>query len=72
MIKGHQRLIQTELMGPQEIKDSKKVKLAAEKIYDWVKTSDSPLKALVHILSSGGLFYVGQVHEKCSRAYVQE
>ena len=59
-------------MGQQEIKDPKKVKPAAEKVYDWVKTTDSPLKALVSVLSAGGLFYVGQVHEKCSRAYVQE
>jgi hypothetical protein len=57
--------------GAEEGRDAGKVKAAAEKIYEWLKKKESPMRGLVTMLSAGGLFYVGQVHEKCHRAYVK-
>lgn len=45
---------------------------AAAKVYEWLHKKDSMLRSLITFLSSGGLFYVAQCHEKCARAFCRE
>ena len=48
------------------------VEAAAKKLHVWLSTPTSPLRSVLAFLSSSGLFYVGQVHEQCCRAYLQQ
>ena len=48
------------------------VEEAAKKIHSWLSLDKSPLRSLICALSSGGLFYVTQVHEKVARAYIDQ
>ena len=55
-----------------ETRDEPEVKKAAEALYTWLKMEKSKLRALIALLSGGGLFYVVQCHEKTHRAYIKE
>ena len=43
---------------------------AASAIHAWLSKPQSKLRAMIAALSSGGLFFVGQCHEKAARAFV--
>ena len=43
---------------------------AANVIHSWLSKPESKLRALIAALSAGGLFFVGQCHEKSARAFV--
>ena len=43
---------------------------AAQQVWQWLRLAQSPLRSALAILSSGGLFYVAQCHEKGARAAV--
>ena len=43
---------------------------AAAAVHAWLAKSESKLRAVIAGLSTGGLFFVGQCHEKAARAFV--
>ena len=45
---------------------------AAKKLFQWLNKSRSASRSLIAFLSSGGLHYVTQVHEKGCRAYINK
>ena len=53
-------------------RDDSEVEEAAKEIHTWLSRDKSSLRSLICALSSGGLFYVTQVHEKVARAYISE
>ena len=54
-----------------EARDETKVTAAAKKVHEWLSKEKSDLRSLLSFLSTGGLFYVAQCHEKTHRAYLQ-
>ena len=53
-------------------REESEVAEAAKKIHSWLSLDKSSLRSLICALSSGGLFYVTQVHEKVARAYIDQ
>ena len=53
-----------------EVRSKTEIELAAGHLHGWLSEKTSPLRSLVAFLSSGGLFYVSQCHEKSARACV--
>jgi hypothetical protein len=48
------------------------VTAAADKVYDWLFTQESKLRALLSFMSGGGIFYVAACHEKTARAFAKK
>jgi hypothetical protein len=53
-------------------KNAKDVKVAAEKVYEWLTKPTSTLRSLLSFLSGGGCWYVAACHEKTARAYIKK
>ena len=57
--------------GEETAADPQKIKVAADKVHEWLSSSTSVLRALIVLLSSGGLFFAAHCHEKTMRAFIE-
>ena len=53
-----------------EVRSKTAIEDAAKHLHVWLSKPTSPFRSLIAFLSSGGLFYVAQCHEKSARAYI--
>ena len=51
--------------------DVKELEEASKKFFLWLKLPHTPSRAILAIMSSGGIFYAAQAMDRTSRAYIE-
>jgi len=63
--------VSSVVTDPGEPVDVVELERATKRVYLWLKLPQTPTRAVLSILGSGGVFYAAQVQERTMRAYVE-